>query len=573
MKLLKNESLSVETLTNNSRYEIMVISLLITNKSFGSKELYKNIAFEVQDGEKIAVIGRNGCGKSTLFNIAAGIDNDYQGQMTVKKGSTVIFSRQEHTGFENMPVVDYITGDLPEYSQLKATIDEYPVLDHPSNSKLEKYSEAIERFSSLNYFDIEPQLLEAFSAYQLDPVLLTSKLGTLSGGQKRLIELIKIQRSKADLALIDEPTNHMDYVAKDAFIRWLKATKEAVLVISHDRDLLMEVDKIIEIRDGQSFIYKGSYKEYLKSNNNKITSEVNEYGLTQSRIKNLKDDVLRFKRLKDKSRDPGTIKRFKNLEEKTRQEIIELEKQEKPSFWIDKESAESLKPKVVEQYNQYKTRNINIRLKSDDSSGRLILEAVNLSLSYSDTPLFQEVSFRLYKGGCLRIHGRNGAGKTTLVRTILEKAVNASLSANILKGNIAVEKHLRIGVYNQEINPKLNELSLSEAIASYYDEIDRPISDQKIRQLLSEYLFDPISDFNTKVDFLSGGQKARLQIIQMLANEPDLLVLDEPTNHLDLPSIEELEEALKSYTGAILYISHDNFFATNLKGEVIQLTS
>lgn len=550
----------------------MIADVRIANKSFGSNELYKDLSIRIEKGEKIGLIGRNGTGKSTLFNIMTGLDADYDGEIDLGKNIVMVSSRQEHHGYEDMTVLEYILADLPEYAELHHILETYPETMGESKHKLQQYSDALERFNDLGYYEIENDVNRELADYQLSIDVSSVTLGSLSGGQKRMVELVKVQRSRADLALIDEPTNHMDYIAKDSFINWLKSADEAVVVITHDRDVLGEVDRIIEIRDGRAFSFKGNYKDYLKSNTQNISSEVNEFENTQRRIVNLKSDIVRFRRLKERARDPGTIQRFKSLETKATKELAELQELEKPTFWIDRESAGDLGTKLSESYEEHKARNIRVRTKiSTDKSERVILKVDSLGLGYTDKSLFAPVSFEQRLGAKVELKGRNGAGKTTIVRTILDIVSGKKPSATIFSGTIEHEKGVRIGVYEQEISSEYLDAKLGDAIEKLYVSMGLPITDEKIKQLLSDYLFNPHTDAVMPLSKLSGGQKARFQLISMLAGDPQMLILDEPTNHLDLPSIEELEDALGQYQGSILYISHDSYFTKSLGGTVVEV--
>jgi ATP-binding cassette subfamily F protein 3 len=549
----------------------MLLAIDITEKSFGDKQLYDNLSFSIEAGEKIGLIGRNGTGKSTLFNMITGDDTDFQGEIKLKNGTTIIASRQEHHGHESKTVLEYIQGDLPEFAELQNIITTYPEHMGSNERKLQRYSDALDRFSQLGYFQIEDELEQALQDYQLDPTKLQAKLEDLSGGQKRMVELIKVQRARGNLALIDEPTNHMDYVAKQAFIRWLEAAQEAVLVITHDRDVLQTVDKIVEIRDGRAFTFKGNYKQYLSINKNQITSQVNEYDLTQRRIDNLKNDVIRFRKMKERSHDPGTIKRFKSSENKAAAELERLQQTEKPSFWIDQESAQDLGTKMTTAYQKYKAQNIKVDTASNvEGADRLLVQVDKLSLGY-DKPLFEDVSFSLREGERVRLHGRNGAGKTTLVDAIVANMKSIPAAAERYSGRIMVERELNYGLYEQEIADRYLDFTLHDALEQVLSENNLPVNDQKIKQLLSDYLFNPQTDGAVMISRLSGGQKARFQLIRMLINDPKLLILDEPTNHLDLPSIEELENALIDFTGAVIYISHDSYFADKLGGQTVAI--
>ena len=549
----------------------MVLSLNIAEKSFGDKTLYQNLKIEVQDGEKVALIGRNGTGKTTLLNIITGDDLEQDGLVRVRKGAVLVSSRQEHHGHDQKLVLDYILGDLPEYEKLHHIITSFPGHMSENTAKLQKYSDALERFSQLGYFEVESEIAEALKKYQIDETQINSPLNKLSGGQKRLVELVKVQRARAHLALIDEPTNHMDYEAKKAFIKWFKSAQEAILVITHDRDLLMAVDKIIEIKDQKAYPFNGNYDAYLKTNATKTVSAVHEYTVVQRRIANLRENVIRYRRLKEKARDPGTIQRFKSLEVKSVAELAELEAREAPSFWIDRESAGELNDKVSASYQKHKAQNIKVRAnQATEKTDRLLVEVSKISLGYQE-PLFSEISFQVREGNKIRLHGRNGAGKSTLVNAILAKVNGQPPASKIFKGTIAVEKDLKVGVYEQEIAPKYLNMTLGHAIEQAYMAKNIPVGETKIKQLLGDYLFNPVTDFQVEINRLSGGQKARFQLINMLAGQPDILILDEPTNHLDLPSIEELEDALAQYKGAIIYISHDSFFSENIGGEQIKI--
>lgn len=550
----------------------MIANIYVEEKSFGDKVLYQDLQLRLQAGEKVGLIGRNGTGKTTLFNMLNGTDTDFAGNIELKKNLVVVSSRQEHHDFEHMQVLDFALHDLPRYSELKHLIDTLPESMGDNVHKIQQYSEALEQFGALDYYRAEEEIAMTLRAYGLSEDHIYGKLGKLSGGQKRFVELAKVQQAKADLILIDEPTNHMDYAAKQFFVDWLTSEQAAVLVITHDRDVLAQVDKIVELRDGNSLIFKGNYNDYLRSNTNKITSEVNEYEITQRRIENLKADVIRFRRLKEKARNPGTIARFKSQEQRAAKELAQLQQLEKPSFWIDKESVQGLNNKLADSYHEHKSRNIRIQTRTKQTkSSRLLIEASKLVLSYGSEPLFNEVSFQLREGERIRLHGKNGAGKTTLVKAILANAAGQPQQSNILSGFIACEKELTIGNYQQELLADYMHLTLAEAVEKTYLEKNVKISDQKIKQILSDYLFNPGSDGSVEVSRLSGGQKARLQLISMLANDPMVLILDEPTNHLDLPSIEELEQALGQYHGAIIYISHDTYFTNNIGGTTVNI--
>ena len=549
----------------------MIADIHITEKSFGDKTLMKDVKFSVDDGEKVGVVGRNGVGKSTLFGILSGKDTDYTGEVIFRRGITVATTAQEHHGLGDQTVMAYILSGLPEYSKLKKIIDEYPLTMGDNMRKIEEYTQALERFDQKGFYQIEEKIERELSNFQLDGYG-NRRISSLSGGQKRLVEIVKIMHSEAHLALIDEPTNHMDYVAKQQFIDWMNSQPhQAMLIITHDRDVLGQVDRIVEIKDGQAVSYRGNYDAYLKQNAQATTAGMNNFEQIEKRIVNLKQKVLDYQRLKEKSRNPGTIQKFKRLENEARAELEELSEMEKPTFWIDKESVGQLDYKSAERYGKFKSRNIRLSMKDASSrSQHVLVRAENVAVGIGERILFEDVNIDLREGEAIEIRGRNGAGKTTLIRMILASGKSFDGGPVLYSGDIFLDPQVRIGVYEQEIDERYLSDPLEKAIEKLYMSRDLSISDTKIRQLLADYLFTD-ADRMTPLARLSGGQKARFQIIAMLANDPQLLVLDEPTNHLDLPSIEELETALAKYSGAILYVSHDNYFREKLGGKVVQI--
>ena len=549
----------------------MIADIHITEKSFGDKTLMKGVKFSVDDGEKVGVVGRNGVGKSTLFGILAGTDNDYTGEVVFRRGITIATTAQEHHGLGEQTVMAYILSGLPEYSELKKIIDEYPLTMGDNMRKIEEYTQALERFDQKGFYQVEEKIERELSNFQLDG-FGDRKISSLSGGQKRLVEIVKIMHSEAHLALIDEPTNHMDYVAKQQFIDWMNSQPhQAMLIITHDRDVLGQVDRIVEIKDGQAVSYRGNYDAYLKQNAQATTAGMNNFEQIEKRIVNLKQKVLDYQRLKEKSRNPGTIQKFKRLENEARAELAELSEMEKPTFWIDKESVGQLDYKSAERYGKFKSRNIRLSMKDASSrSQHVLVRAENVAVGIGERILFEDVNIDLREGEAIEIRGRNGAGKTTLIRMILASGKSFDGGPVLYSGDIFLDPQVRIGVYEQEIDERYLSDPLEKAIEKLYMSRDLSISDTKIRQLLADYLFTD-ADRMTPLARLSGGQKARFQIIAMLANDPQLLVLDEPTNHLDLPSIEGLETALAKYSGAILYVSHDNYFREKLGGKVVQI--
>jgi ATP-binding cassette subfamily F protein 3 len=549
----------------------MLLNLEIHEKDIGQKVLYKGLSISISEGEKIGLIGRNGTGKSTLLNMIAGLDKDYDGQIELDKYARIASTRQEHIGLGEIDLITYILDDLPEFKSLKRAMASL-TSDNPSPKQLEDYTNALERFTVLGYFEVEDRIREDLKRLQFSQQMIDGRLKDLSGGQKRLVEVVKIMNSGANLVLMDEPTNHMDHIAKKWFVDWLNGFNGATLIVTHDRDVLHVVDKIAEIKDLTCRVFKGNYDAYLKQNTHSTVNSIQGWELTQKTIENLRSKVIKNRRLKEKARDPGTIKVFKRLENQAQEELEKLELLVKPTFWIDKENSSGLKKDVASKYDEYKTKNINVQTNNLDASSNKLLQIEDLSLGYGSDPLFEGISLNVGSTDRYELRGRNGVGKSTLVKSIVSTYDQSLVfPGKVFAGLIDLAPQTKIGLYEQELEADYLKLNVEEAVYSFYDKLGQNITDQNIRSILSNYLFDPSRDLHQRVANLSGGQKARLQLVKMFANEPNLLILDEPTNHLDLPSIEELEEALKNYQGAILYVSHDTYFCKNIVGEVLEI--
>lgn len=551
----------------------MIVLLRASNitKTIGAKELFRGLDLKIEDGEKVGLIGRNGVGKTTLFGVLSGLDSSYSGEVVTKRSLSVTTTAQEHHGLGQMTVLAYILDSLPEFAQLEEVIDTYPRSMGQDLKKIDRYTQALERFGALGYYDVQDKVIKSLEAYQISQSMGHGPMEQLSGGQKRFVELVKVTQAGADLALIDEPTNHMDYVAKAAFIDWLRAAPGGVMVITHDRDVLRAVDRIIEIKDLSAVSFKGNYDAYLAQNSQQTVGEIGQYEVAQRTIANLKKQIA-YARSK-KAGWSGTADKknpFVVMEERLKKQLARLQETTgRPSFWIDQESVTQLDDKVVASYDRYKASNIRISGLGSTANYRALLSVSDISLGYGE-PLFDGLNFQLASSDRINIKGRNGAGKTTLIRAIRQAIGDGTKStATQYAGKITVEPRLKLGVYEQEIAPEHLRQELGEAVMAVFRSHSLPLDQQQVRRTLADYLFDATGDYHVPINKLSGGQRARFQLIGMLCHQPDLLILDEPTNHLDLPSIEELENALADYQGAILYVSHDSYFCDAIGGQVV----
>lgn len=539
----------------------MLLDVSDLSKSVGAKYLFEHLNFSILPGEKVALIGRNGHGKSTLLKILAGEDHDFEGKIIKRSNLSITLTKQEHLQDANQSALEYILKNVRGYYKHKNILDQY---EQGLSSDLDAYLHSVEYFTNHGYYFIENQILNTLNDFHISTESAHGPLIHLSGGQKRYVEMVRMMFSQSDLLLVDEPTNHMDYKGKERFIAWMKKVSAAVVVVTHDRDVLKNVHKVIELKNKAFHVYKGNYDQYISQNATKTLTSVKEYTDQLSRLKEAKKRVEWGLQMRAKSKAwKIRYDHWQRDYEKIKAATV------KPSFWIDQNSIEEMDERVVDSYQKFKEKNIKISVASEKKYGAELLSVRNLALGYKD-PLFQNMNFTINEGDRLFIKGLNGAGKSTLVRTVLALHEGTSPKATQLDGEVRFGD-VKIGQYEQEISEKFLPMPLEKAIQVSYSEKNIPIETSQIKKLMAQYLFDPIADANQKIMHLSGGQKARFQLIKMFIDKPNLLILDEPTNHLDLPSIEELENTLSTFTGGIIYISHDTYFIKKMSGKVVEI--
>lgn len=540
----------------------MLLEAQNLSKTIGTKTLFTDVSFTIVEGEKVALIGRNGHGKSTLLKMLNGDDHDFHGKVTLRKGVHITRTKQEHADVGNQSALDYILDSIPQYHTHKKILDDFEAGEHDN---LERYLEVLDIFTQKKMFNMPEAILSTLADFGISNKLAQEPLAALSGGQKRYVEMTRMMFSHSDLLLVDEPTNHMDYAGKDRFIAWMKSLKEGIIVVTHDRDVLNNVDKIIELKDKKLHVFRGNYDAYISQNATQTLSSVKHYTDQLNRLKEAKKRMEWGLRMRAKSKE------WKTRYDKWRREYEAIEKATvKPSFWIDQNSVGEMDQKVVDSYEKFKERNIKIGAKQTDIRRGVLIKVRDLSLGY-EKPVCGDINFTLAGSDRIFIKGRNGAGKSTLVRTLMSLWQEETPRATQLSGEVTFGPGIRIGEYQQEIAHKYLAMPLKEAIRDSFAEKQVAVDENTINKLLAQYLFSPTTDGYQKIGDLSGGQKARFQLIKMFIGDPHVLILDEPTNHLDLPSIEELENALANFEGGILYISHDTYFIEKMGGDSILL--
>jgi ATP-binding cassette subfamily F protein 3 len=572
----------------------MLLNISSLKKAIWKKPLYEDLSLTINDNEKAALIGRNGTGKTSLFKIISGEDKDFVGQVEKAQGIKVIMTQQEHYLPNKISALEYILNDVPLYKELRKTI-----FERDKNAPVDDaYLNSLQHFTELGYYHIEDNILQSLEDYQINNERAIEDMSVMSGGEKRFVELVRIMYSGADLALIDEPTNHMDYQGKEKFISWLKRAEHACLVITHDRDILNNVDTIYELNDLKVTKFAGNYNAYLKQNSLNNVSAIHKFEVDTKQSGKIKSRIKEIDSL-------GTVtKRMKIMRERMKRQLAEIEgKIEKPSFWIDQTTLSKTSKKVTEKYNKYKDDTIAIHKTSKISShNKLLFQTSELVLGYT-SPLFHPISLNLYETDRIRLFGRNGAGKTTFIKFLVnsisrlkvkdeygmqagpqksktkrlpqivesENDINTSTSLpiKIFSGEIRIANSIKLGIYEQEISGEYLDMTLSKAILKVFNKEGIDLTPNQLMATFDNYLFDTLIHFDAPIKTLSGGEKARFQLIKMLAGNPNLLIMDEPTNHLDLPSIEVLENFIKEYTGAIIYVSHDSYFVDTVAGKEV----
>jgi ATP-binding cassette subfamily F protein 3 len=586
----------------------MLLEIRNLTKSFWKKALYEGLNLTINEGEKSALIGRNGTGKTSLFKIICKEDKDYTGEVSMQNGVKAIMTMQEHFLPTDITALEYILHEVPDYMNLRQI-----VFNKTEKVSDDEYLYAIQEFTERGYYHIEDNILKTLEDFQITTDRAIESMKNLSGGEKRFIELVRIMYSGAQIALIDEPTNHMDTYGKEKFINWLHRTDCACVIITHDRDVLQNVNCIYELNDKKINKFKGNYEHYLKQNSLNSVAAIHKFEVDTKSIDKLKARIKEIDSL-------GTVtKKIKIMRERMKRQLADVEGDlDKPSFWIDQDTLENTSKKVISKYYKFKSDNIKIaKSTAVVTHSRLLLEIRNLELGY-DSSLFSPISLDFYETDRVRLVGRNGAGKTTFIKYLIkninrirqneenldmafagpqkskarrlpqlvsaiesksvreleieenEFLITKKLPIKVFAGEIKITNSIKLGVYEQEISEKYLDMTLSRAIIQVYTDNNKIISPEQLISVLDNYMFEKLAHYDTPVRQLSGGEKARFQLIKMLINEPNMLIMDEPTNHLDLPSIEVLEDFIKSYTGAIVYVSHDSYFINSLKGKNVE---
>ncbi|MGY4558985.1 ABC transporter ATP-binding protein [Bacillus thuringiensis] len=510
-----------------------ICSVNNVTKSFGGNNIFENISLEIKNGERVGLVGRNGSGKTTIFGLLTGMESLDAGAIHMKKGTRIGHVAQIPKFDEVMTVYDVLSSAFKVEKELEKEMHalEKNMAVEQEQSALEKLMERYgviqEKFAFLGGYEIEANIMKVANGLQVTD-LFSRVFTELSGGEQTKVSLAYMLLQKPDLLLLDEPTNHLDLFAVEWLEQFLKEYTGTVMVISHDRYFLDEVvTKIFDLEDGEIHVYHTNYSQFVEEKEERLLQEFQAYQEQQKKIKKMKEAIKRLREWANQANPPneGLHKRARNMERAL-------------------ERIEKLKRPILER------KQMGLQFEGQERSGKDVVVMKEVSKGFAGRPLFEQANLHVRFQERAAIVGRNGTGKTTLLKLLLEE-INPDV------GEIRIGSSVKIGYLSQHTygNVKSNVL---EAFREYV-----AVTEGEARHILAKFLFYGPAVFK-KVTQLSGGEKMRLRLAQLMYQDINFLILDEPTNHLDIESREVLEEALEQYNGTILAVSHDRYFLNKL---------
>lgn len=514
----------------------MLLACQNISKAFGTKEILHDVNFHINEKEKIAIVGINGSGKTTLLKIIMGEETPDNGQVIIAKDTTIGYlSQHQDISFDNtiygemLATKQYIL-DL-ETSIRKLEKD----MKHAEGEELEKILETYNRLSSKydrdNGYSYESEITGVLKGLGFSPEDYDRHINTLSGGQKMRIALGRLLLTRPDLIILDEPTNHLDMPSISWLEGFLASYSGSVLIVSHDRYFIDRiVTKVIEIDNKKATIYHGNYTYFADKRAELRASMMKAYLNQQAQIKHQEAVITKLKQFnREKS-----IKRAESREKM----LDKIDVLDKPTE-ITSEMRLTLEPSV--------------------ESGNDVLTVSHLAKSFGKEALFTDLDFEIKRGEKVALIGGNGTGKTTIL-----KMINHIVSKDA--GTIALGSRVHIGYYDQEHQVLSLHKTIFEEISDAYPDLNNT----KIRNVLAAFLFTG-DDVFKKIEDLSGGERGRVSLAKLMLSPANFLILDEPTNHLDIQSKSILEDAIRSYTGTVLVVSHDRYFINRIATRILEL--
>ena len=516
----------------------MILSCQGISKSFGEKVILEDASFHIEEREKAALIGNNGAGKTTLLRIIMNELHADSGQVVLMKDRQIGYLAQyqdvqgHRTVYEELLSTKQYIIDMEE--RMRSMELE---MKHASGEELDRlmnsYTRLTHEFELENGYAYKSELMGVLNGLGFAEEDFNKQVATLSGGQKTRVALGKLLISKPDILLLDEPTNHLDMESIAWLETYLLNYPGAVFIVSHDRYFLDKVvTKVVEIEAGHVRMYSGNYSAYAEKKAQLRDAQYKAYLNQQRDIKHQEAVIVKLKSFnREKS-----IKRAESREKM----LNKMQRIEKP-LEVRSQMRLSLEPRVV--------------------SGNDVLTVEELAKSFPQQKLFSNISFQVKRGERVALIGNNGTGKTTML-----KILNGLLDADA--GSFSLGAKVQIGYYDQEHHVLHAEKTIFQEISDTYP----TLTETEIRNMLAAFLFTG-DDVFKEISALSGGERGRVSLAKLMLSEANFLILDEPTNHLDIASKEILEEALNSYTGTVLYVSHDRYFINQTATRILDLTN
>ena len=519
------------------------ISIANAKKNYGFKNVLDDFALEVTSGEKIGLIGPNGCGKTTLFKLITKEENLDAGSISIRKGANVrLLSQIPPVVSDSCTGKDILTRDFKDIFEIETymkDLEEQMATAEPDKLEhiLDRYGKLQTRFMDLDGYAVDSKISELCNKFRISEDMLNRKFNTLSGGEKTIVNLASIMLSNPDVLLLDEPTNNLDIDTLEWLESYLKSYTGTIILCSHDRYFLDKVvSKIVLIERGKLEIFFGNYSYYLKENERRILAEFEQYKDQQKMIEAMKRKIKQLQEF-GKLAYPGGESFFKRAAS-IQKRLDKMELLEKPET----------------------AKEIPLNFQMNDRSGKQVLMVRDFDLSVANKDLLNQVSFDVLFKDRTCLMGKNGGGKSTLIKYIMNLYENEQDDNNIRIGST-----VSIGYIPQTITFEDDNATILEtARKSYYG------SETHLRASLAKFIFNGENVFK-RVGTLSGGEKVRLKLFELMQKNVNLLIMDEPTNHIDITTQEVLEEALKEYPGTILFISHDRYFINEIAKKILYI--
>ena len=504
-----------------------MIILSNLSKAYGPKTLFSQVSLRLQRGEKLGLVGPNGAGKTTLFSIILGALEADGGKVEREKGRTIGYLPQESAPTEEETVIELATAISPVLSKIQKTIRCHPEPEDPIRIQ------ALEEFGEQEGFTLEARAKKILSglAFQEEDFEKTAR--TLSGGWIMRAHLARLLVMEPDLLMLDEPTNHLDLETLGWFQNQLKRYSGAILTISHDRAFLNGIcDGIVEIGHGKLHRYQGNYDRFLTQRAEREAQHLAAYRNQQREIAHHEDFIRRFRAKASKA-------------SQAQARIKQLEKMERiPAPEADAET-------------------ISFRFPQPERSGQRVATLTEVKQAYGDHVVYENLNLEVEKTESIVLVGPNGAGKSTLLKILAEQVP-------IESGERELGHQVSVGYFSQQ---RVDLLNLENSVLDEaMEKVKSQVHTQDVRGMLGTFLFRG-DDVFKKVKVLSGGEKSRLALVKLLLSPPNLMLLDEPTTHLDMPSIDAVIQALKDYTGTLIFVSHDLHFIRALAKRTIRIES